>query len=42
MDNSGKEKEALALIAEADKKMKSSRGFGALFGYVPNKFSYPS
>uniref|UniRef100_A0A672IZQ2 N-ethylmaleimide-sensitive factor attachment protein, alpha b n=1 Tax=Salarias fasciatus TaxID=181472 RepID=A0A672IZQ2_SALFA len=33
MDNSGKEKEAMALMAEADKKMKSSQSFfGALFG----------
>nr|XP_046245782.1 N-ethylmaleimide-sensitive factor attachment protein, alpha b isoform X2 [Scatophagus argus] len=33
MDNSGKEKEAMALIAEAEKKMKSSQSFfGALFG----------
>ncbi|XP_071372588.1 alpha-soluble NSF attachment protein isoform X3 [Centroberyx affinis] len=33
MDNSGKEKEAAALIAEAEKKMKSSQSFfGALFG----------
>uniref|UniRef100_A0A3Q4AP03 Uncharacterized protein n=1 Tax=Mola mola TaxID=94237 RepID=A0A3Q4AP03_MOLML len=33
MDNSGKEKEATALMAEADKKMKSSQSFfGALFG----------
>uniref|UniRef100_A0A8P4KRQ7 N-ethylmaleimide-sensitive factor attachment protein, alpha b n=1 Tax=Dicentrarchus labrax TaxID=13489 RepID=A0A8P4KRQ7_DICLA len=33
MDNSGKEKEAMALIAEAEKKMKSSTSFfGALFG----------
>uniref|UniRef100_A0A8C7Q0X5 N-ethylmaleimide-sensitive factor attachment protein, alpha a n=1 Tax=Oncorhynchus mykiss TaxID=8022 RepID=A0A8C7Q0X5_ONCMY len=38
MDNSGKEKEALALIAEADKKMKSSRGFGALFGGSSRKY----
>ncbi|KAL4658590.1 alpha-soluble NSF attachment protein [Arapaima gigas] len=33
MDNSGKEKEALALIAEAEKKLKSSQSFfGTLFG----------
>uniref|UniRef100_A0A3Q4GFI5 N-ethylmaleimide-sensitive factor attachment protein, alpha b n=1 Tax=Neolamprologus brichardi TaxID=32507 RepID=A0A3Q4GFI5_NEOBR len=33
MDNSGKEKEANALMAEAEKKMKSSQSFfGALFG----------
>ncbi|KAK1150736.1 alpha-soluble NSF attachment protein [Acipenser oxyrinchus oxyrinchus] len=33
MDNSGKEKEALALIAEAEKKMKSSQSFFAnMFG----------
>ncbi|KAK0150100.1 Alpha-soluble NSF attachment protein [Merluccius polli] len=33
MDNSGKEKEAMALMAEAEKKMKSSSSFfGALFG----------
>uniref|UniRef100_A0AAQ5YKX4 N-ethylmaleimide-sensitive factor attachment protein, alpha b n=2 Tax=Amphiprion TaxID=80969 RepID=A0AAQ5YKX4_AMPOC len=33
MDNSGKEKEATALMAEAEKKMKSSQSFfGALFG----------
>uniref|UniRef100_A0A8C7MRU9 N-ethylmaleimide-sensitive factor attachment protein, alpha b n=1 Tax=Oncorhynchus kisutch TaxID=8019 RepID=A0A8C7MRU9_ONCKI len=33
MDNSGKEKEASALIAEAEKKLKSSQSFfGALFG----------
>lgn len=33
MDNSGKEKEAMALIAEAEKKMKSSQSFlGGLFG----------
>uniref|UniRef100_A0A3Q3J1U3 N-ethylmaleimide-sensitive factor attachment protein, alpha b n=1 Tax=Monopterus albus TaxID=43700 RepID=A0A3Q3J1U3_MONAL len=33
MDNSGKEKEALALIAEAEKKLKSSQSFfGSLFG----------
>uniref|UniRef100_A0A8C2XI42 N-ethylmaleimide-sensitive factor attachment protein, alpha b n=1 Tax=Cyclopterus lumpus TaxID=8103 RepID=A0A8C2XI42_CYCLU len=33
MDNSGKEKEAMALVAEADKKMKSSQSFfGAMFG----------
>uniref|UniRef100_A0A674MTP7 N-ethylmaleimide-sensitive factor attachment protein, alpha b n=1 Tax=Takifugu rubripes TaxID=31033 RepID=A0A674MTP7_TAKRU len=33
MDNSGKEKEAMALIAEAEKKMRSSQSFfGALFG----------
>lgn len=35
MDNSGKEKEAMALMAEAEKKMKSSQSFfGALFGWV--------
>ncbi|RXM34044.1 Beta-soluble NSF attachment protein [Acipenser ruthenus] len=35
MDNSGKEKEALALIAEAEKKMKSSQSFFAnMFGFV--------
>lgn len=35
MDNSGKEKEAMALVAEAEKKMKSSQSFfGALFGWV--------
>ncbi|TRY59886.1 hypothetical protein DNTS_008119 [Danionella cerebrum] len=33
MDNSGKEKEALAMMAEADKKMKTSRSmFGSFFG----------
>ncbi|MGH0161495.1 UNVERIFIED_CONTAM: hypothetical protein FKN15_040992 [Acipenser sinensis] len=33
MDNSGKEKEALALIAEAEKKTKSSQSFFAsMFG----------
>lgn len=33
MDNSGKEKEAEALMAEADKKIKSSKSFfGTLFG----------
>uniref|UniRef100_A0A3B3T8Z8 N-ethylmaleimide-sensitive factor attachment protein, alpha a n=1 Tax=Paramormyrops kingsleyae TaxID=1676925 RepID=A0A3B3T8Z8_9TELE len=33
MDNSGKEKEALALMAEAEKKLKSSQSFfGTLFG----------
>uniref|UniRef100_A0A8C6SFS0 N-ethylmaleimide-sensitive factor attachment protein, alpha b n=1 Tax=Neogobius melanostomus TaxID=47308 RepID=A0A8C6SFS0_9GOBI len=33
MDNSGKEKEAMALMAEAEKKMKSSQSFfGSLFG----------
>ena len=33
MDNSGKEKEATALITEAEKKVKSSQSFfGALFG----------
>lgn len=33
MDNSGKEKEAAALMAEAEKKMKSSQSFfGSLFG----------
>uniref|UniRef100_A0A3P8Z207 Uncharacterized protein n=1 Tax=Esox lucius TaxID=8010 RepID=A0A3P8Z207_ESOLU len=33
MDNSGKEKEASALMAEAEKKLKSSQSFfGALFG----------
>jgi len=33
MDNSGKEKEAVALMAEAEKKMKSSSSFfGAMFG----------
>ncbi|XP_070761489.1 N-ethylmaleimide-sensitive factor attachment protein, alpha b isoform X3 [Enoplosus armatus] len=33
MDNSGKEKEAMALVAEAEKKMKSSQSFfGAMFG----------
>lgn len=35
MDNSGKEKEAMALMAEAEKKMKSSQSFfGSLFGWV--------
>lgn len=35
MDNSGKEKEAMALIAEAEKKMRSSQSFfGSLFGCV--------
>lgn len=35
MDNSGKEKEAIALMAEAEKRMKSSKSFfGALFGWV--------
>lgn len=35
MDNSGKEKEAMALVAEAEKKMKSSQSFfGAMFGWV--------
>uniref|UniRef100_A0A6Q2X7P6 N-ethylmaleimide-sensitive factor attachment protein, alpha a n=1 Tax=Esox lucius TaxID=8010 RepID=A0A6Q2X7P6_ESOLU len=38
MDNSGKEKEALALIAEADKKRKCSRGFGILFGGSSRKY----
>uniref|UniRef100_A0A8C7L646 N-ethylmaleimide-sensitive factor attachment protein, alpha a n=1 Tax=Oncorhynchus kisutch TaxID=8019 RepID=A0A8C7L646_ONCKI len=38
MDNSGKEKEALTLMAEADKKMKSSRGFGTLFGGSSRKY----
>ncbi|XP_061575810.1 N-ethylmaleimide-sensitive factor attachment protein, alpha b isoform X1 [Cololabis saira] len=33
MDNTGKEKEAIALMAEADKKVKSSQSFfGAMFG----------
>lgn len=33
MDNSGKDKEATALVAEAEKKMKSSQSFfGAMFG----------
>uniref|UniRef100_A0A3Q3SBC4 N-ethylmaleimide-sensitive factor attachment protein, alpha b n=1 Tax=Mastacembelus armatus TaxID=205130 RepID=A0A3Q3SBC4_9TELE len=33
MDNSGKEKEAMALMADAEKKLKSSQSFfGALFG----------
>uniref|UniRef100_A0A7N6C3K7 N-ethylmaleimide-sensitive factor attachment protein, alpha b n=1 Tax=Anabas testudineus TaxID=64144 RepID=A0A7N6C3K7_ANATE len=33
MDNSGKEKEAMALMAEAEKKLKSSQSFfGSLFG----------
>ncbi|KTG34359.1 hypothetical protein cypCar_00027868 [Cyprinus carpio] len=33
MDNSGKEKEAMALMAEAEKKVKSSQSFfGSLFG----------
>ncbi|MEQ2184883.1 hypothetical protein GOODEAATRI_012557, partial [Goodea atripinnis] len=33
MDNSGKEKEAAALMAEAEKKLKSSQSFfGSLFG----------
>lgn len=33
MDNSGKEKEAMALMAEAEKKVKSSQSFlGAIFG----------
>lgn len=33
MDYSGKEKEAMALIAEADKKMKTSGSFfGTFFG----------
>lgn len=33
MDNSGKEKEAMALMAEAETKVKSSQSFfGALFG----------
>ncbi|XP_013984431.1 alpha-soluble NSF attachment protein isoform X2 [Salmo salar] len=38
MDNSGKEKEALTLMTEADKKMKSSRGFGTLFGGSSRKY----
>ncbi|MGH0169611.1 UNVERIFIED_CONTAM: hypothetical protein FKN15_056645 [Acipenser sinensis] len=39
MDNSGKEKEALALIAEAEKKTKSSQSFFAsMFGpFMPEK-----
>ena len=33
MDNSGKEKEAILLMAEADKKVKSSGSFlGGMFG----------
>lgn len=33
MDNAGKEEEALRLMAEADKKMKSSTSFlGGMFG----------
>ena len=33
MDNSGKEREAAALMAEADKKVKSSTSFfGQMFG----------
>lgn len=33
MDHSAKEKEAIALVAEADKKIKSPQGFlGTLFG----------
>lgn len=33
MDYSGKEKEAIALMAEAEKKMKSSKSFfGTMFG----------
>uniref|UniRef100_A0A4W5K2N2 N-ethylmaleimide-sensitive factor attachment protein, alpha a n=1 Tax=Hucho hucho TaxID=62062 RepID=A0A4W5K2N2_9TELE len=38
MDNSRKEKEALTLMSEADKKMKSSRGFGTLFGGSSRKY----
>ncbi|CAB1333024.1 unnamed protein product [Coregonus sp. 'balchen'] len=38
MDNSAKEKEALTLMAEADKKMKSSRGFGTLLGGSSRKY----
>lgn len=35
MDNSGKEKEAMQLMAEADKKVKASGSFlGGMFGYV--------
>lgn len=35
MDNSGKEKEAMALMAEAEKKVKSSQSFfGSLFGWA--------
>lgn len=34
MDNSGKEKEAMQLMAEADKKVKSSGSFlGGMFGW---------
>lgn len=34
MDNSGKEKEAIQLMAEADKKVKSSGSFlGGMFGW---------
>ena len=41
MDNSGKEKEAMALMAEDEKKMKSSSSFlGALFG-LELEFSNP-
>lgn len=35
MDNTGKEKEAMQLMAEADKKVKASGSFlGGMFGYV--------
>lgn len=37
MDNSGKEKEAMQLMAEADKKVKSSGSFlGGMFGWDSN------
>lgn len=38
MDNSGKEKEALALLAEADKKRKSHSVLGSLFGGSSRKY----
>lgn len=38
MDNSGKEKEAIQLMADADKKVKSSGSFlGGMFGGGPHK-----
>lgn len=38
MDNSGKEREALALVAQADKKMKSHSVLGSLFGGSSRKY----
>lgn len=38
MDNSGKEKEAIQLLADADKRVKSSGSFlGGMFGGGPQK-----